>query len=495
VNEVVSQILPPKPHCVVLGGGVAGITAAVRLVERGFHVTLVEARADLGGRVQSFIDSTTGDIIDNGQHVLMGCYTSTLQLAATLGTTHVLRRQKALNVWFADCTNMEQEEVSIFALNASFLPAILPAQIGMAVGMMRLHGLSIPEKYALMRFALRLQFGLVRPDGQTALHFLQEERQTARVIKRLWEPIILATLNAPVHAASATLFVTVLRLAFFAGGDAAHILLAETGLAELLGPARNWLQERGSCVVHGVAKNLLVEHERVVGVNVKNNDGNVMTLKADTVISTLPAMPLFKILPETTRLQFPFSRWHEFPQSPIVSVLLWFDRAFMEQDFIALLGTTVQWVFNRRKIGNAKAAVVERFPCHLSLTISAANGLEEHSSAEIVEVCLQDLRRTFPASRSAKLLHSRVMRERQATPLLTPFTESLRPDTRTPLQGLFLAGDWTKTGLPATIEGAVRSGEIAAEAVARAVAHSSIDSDPVPSTSSTTFFMTSHEKP
>ena len=137
----------------------------------------------------------------------------------------------------------------------------------------------------------------------------------------------------------------------------------------------------------------------------------------------------------------------------------------MEQDFIALLGTTTQWVFNRRKLCHAPNDVVERFPCHLSLTVSAAGDLASASAQTIVKRCVEELHAVFPESRTATLLHSRVIRERNATPLFTPVNEHLRPNPETSLQGLFLAGDWTNTGLPATIEGATRSGEHTAERV------------------------------
>jgi hydroxysqualene dehydroxylase len=466
-------------HCVVLGGGVAGVTAAVRLVERGgWRVTLVEARAQLGGRVQSLHDQTTDEVIDNGQHLLMGCYTSTLRLAETLGTMPILRRQPALQVWFADCTVLSDEAAPnpnppLFALDASSLSGILPAQFAMGLGLMRLHGLTIREKYAIMRFAVRLLFNRIETNGKTTREFLHLEHQSERVIERLWEPIILATLNAPVSQASATLFATVLQLAFFAGGDAAQMILAETGLAEMLAPATAWLSARGSSVIHAKATCICLENSRAVGVGILDSSSKHHILAADTVVSALPAAQLLKILPEHHTTSTTASTFGIVPSSAITSVYLWFDREFMEQDFIALLGTTVQWVFNRRKLCTAKHDVAQRFPCHLSLTVSAATkDLAVASSNEIVALCLRDLLAAFPASRTATLLHSRVIRERHATPLFTPDNEHLRPNTSTPLEvlgisSLFLAGDWTNTGLPATIESAARSGEMAAEAVCK----------------------------
>ncbi len=446
-----------RPHCIVIGGGFAGTTAAVRLAEAGVRVTLIEARERLGGRVQSLTDTTTGETIDNGQHLLMGCYESALRLLNTLGTAHILRRQKALRVWFAERAG------DAFALDASRLPG----KLGVAWGMMTLKGLSRHERLMLLRFAARLQLNLLRTDGKTAAALLAEERQSERVITRLWEPIVLATLNAPVAATSATLFVTVMRLAFLGGREASQMLIAETGLDEVLAPASAWLQKHGGKVISDVVSEILIENGAACGVRLKNG----AEYRADVVLSAVPASTLLKLLPEPQRMMPFFERCAETLTlySPIVSVYLWFDRNFVEQDFIALLGTTIQWVFNRRKLCHAPDDVVERFPCHLSLTVSAAGDLASASAQTIVERCLEELHEVFPESRTATLLHSRVIRERNATPLFTPANEHLRPNPDTPLHNLFLAGDWTNTGLPATIEGAARSGERAAERVVAAL--------------------------
>lgn len=448
-------------HCIVLGAGFAGVNAAVRLAERGVRVTLLEARNEAGGRVQSLTDRTTGEIIDNGQHLIMGCYNATLRLLETLGTTHLLRRQKALRVWFGDCQEPHTQAANIFALDASRLPA----QLGMALGMLTLQGLSMQEKYDLVRFAARLQMNHVRPHGTTALELLQHEKQSERVIKRLWEPIILATLNAPVGSASALLLVEVMRRAFLGGTKASQMLIAETGLAEVLAPVQSFLEPRGSRMKTGVAKRLIIENNLVRGVECASGE----CVYADSVISALPAPMLLKLLPDDVRSSPFFSIFQAWAASPIVSVYLWADREFMEQDFIALLGTATQWVFNRRKLCIASEEVTTRFAGHYSLTISAASGLAERTQEEIVHASWQELQCAFPLARRATLLHSRVIRERNATPLFTPENEHLRPNPQTPLQGFFLAGDWTNTGLPATIESAAQSGENAATALLHAL--------------------------
>ncbi|TAE31540.1 MAG: FAD-dependent oxidoreductase [Candidatus Kapaibacterium sp.] len=455
-------------HCIVIGGGVAGITAAVRLAERGVRVTLVEARPDIGGRVQSLLDRESGDIIDNGQHLLMGCYDATLRLATTLGTMPLLRRQAALRVWFADCTNSfnlsnspdsSTSPADIFSLDASRFPA----ELGMAWGMLTLRGLSGSERYGLLRFAARLKFRLVRPEGKTVLELLHEERQSERVIMRFWEPIVLATLNAPLHAASAMLLVQVMRLAFLSGREAAQMLSATTGLAEVFAPARKFLEERGSRVITASVKSLLVKNTRAEGIISARGE----QILSDSIISAVSLGQCAKLFPAEMRARPEMQAWSGFASSPIISVYLWTDTDVVEQDFIALLGTQTQWVFNRRKLCDTSEAVPTRFRGHLSLTFSAASALAGRTNEEIVGECWRELQEVFPAAKSAQLLHSRVIRERHATPLFTPENECLRPETHFPAQVLglnnvFLAGDWTRTHLPATIESAARSGEAAA---------------------------------
>ncbi len=353
-HEHPSSSTPEKPHCIVIGGGFAGTTAAVRLTEAGWRVTLVEAREHLGGRVQSLTDGTTGEIIDNGQHLMMGCYDAALGLLQTLGTAPLMRRQKALRVWFAEVLDGVP---TTFCLDAS----LAPGKIGFLLGMMSLHGLSWREKLRLVRFAARLQLNLIKPHGKTAQTLLREEQQSERVITRLWEPIILATLNTSVQTSSATLFVEVMRIAFLGRAEASQMLIAETGLDAVLATAPVWLQKRDSTVVKGIVETILVEENQVqikqiCGVRLKTGE----TLVADVVVSAVPLHTLTKLLSPEDRTIASLPKAERFSPSPIVSVYLWFDKEFIEQDFIALLGTTVQWVFNRRKLCRAETSVVER---------------------------------------------------------------------------------------------------------------------------------------
>ncbi|MCS6809071.1 MAG: hydroxysqualene dehydroxylase HpnE [Bacteroidota bacterium] len=443
------------PHCIVIGGGFAGITAAIRLVEAGWRVTLIEARDTLGGRVQSLYDTTTGETIDNGQHIMMGCYEATLRLVHTLGTHHYLRYQNALHVWFAEPNNTP------FRLDTSLLPGIL----GMVVGMMRLPGLSWDDKLSMLRFAARVQTNRTMPHGKSVRALLDEEGQSISLLQRVWEPITLATLNASLDEASATLFIEVLRRALFSGRAASRIILATTGLDSIVSTAKAWLEARGSTVLTDTAVQLNVHDNRVQSVLLKQNS----ELTADAFVSALPPHAIAKLLPSPHYQAAGLPDPSHFRASPIVSVYLWFDKEFMTQDIVALLGTTVQWIFNRRLLCYTEPETRQRFPCHIALTVSAASSLVQLPSGEIIQQCLRDIYSVFPSAQQSTILHARVIREKHATPLLTPTNEHYRPASRTAIHNLFLAGDWTATGLPATIESATHSGELAAQAVTQAL--------------------------
>ena len=456
---------------VVIGGGFAGASAAICLAEAGARVAVVEARERPGGRVQSLIDRETGEVIDNGQHLFMGCYEAALRSLRALGSSHLLRRQTALRVPFADCATAGGEAASgakTFALDA----APLSGRAGIALGLLRLHGLNLRERWNIVRFAARLQLGVCNVKGKTTAELLRAEKQSPRVIERLWEPIILATLNAPVESAAAALFAAVLRLAFFGGGDASHLLFCATGLDETLRPLAAWLEERDCRWISAKASQILCENGAARGVRLNaTTTAGEETLFTRHIVSAVPRAPLRKLLSELPDDQafFQLASGDALPlgspsppYSPILSVYLWFDQEILEEDFVALLGARVQWVFNRRKLCDAPAEIRARFPGHLTLTVSAADEFEGKAREVVVEECLRELRHAFPRARHARLLHSRVIHERQATPLFTPETERLRPSAATTIQGLTLAGDWTNTGLPASIDGAARSGETAA---------------------------------
>lgn len=439
-----------KVDCIVIGGGFAGIAAATALAQHGKDVVLLEPRHYVGGRARSFLHRETGETIDNGQHLLMGCYTHTLSLLAALNTQHLLSAQPRMHVDFVEADGTRHP----------FNTARLPGKAGTALGLLLLSGLSAAEKLRAVALALRIEHHLVRPGEQTAQEFLHYHHQSPRIVQRFWEPIILATLNASIHEASAFLLVEVLRRAFFADARSSQLLFPASGLSELLAPFPAWFAQRKGNIIATAAEALHCEANRITSVATPMG-----TLHTKSAISCVPPRALARLLPETLRLpQLSPTALHAMPHSPIVSVYLWFDRAFLREKFVAMLGTTIQWIFNRRLLCTAPPDVCNRYPGHIALTISAANAIVDTPASEIVQHCINELHRAFPASRTATLLHAQVIKEKMATPTMLPTVQAQRPPSTTPLDNFFLAGDWTATNLPATIEGACQSGAVAAHA-------------------------------
>lgn len=437
--------------CIVIGAGFAGITAATTLAQRGKEVLLLEPRSYIGGRARSFVHRETGEVIDNGQHLLMGCYTHALSLFHTLGTRHLLAAQPRMRVDFVESNGTRHP----------FDTSRLPSKAGTALGLLLLSGLSIADKLRAVALALRVEHRLVQPGNQTAHEFLQAHKQSTRSIERFWEPIILATLNASTHEASAFLLVEVLRRAFFADARSSQLLFPAAGLSELLAPFPTWFAERKGRVIHTSAESLQYADNRVTAVATPMG-----VYTAQSVISCVPPRALARLLP--TALPFsqpPFTALHTMPHSPIVSVYLWFDRAFLHEKFVAMLGTTIQWIFNRRLLCTTPPDISSRYPGHIALTISAADAIADMPAERIVQQCIGELHRAFPAARTATLLYSQVIKEKMATPRILPSVQAQRLPSATPFRNFFLAGDWTATDLPATIEGACQSGAEAAQHV------------------------------
>jgi len=429
------------PDILIVGGGLAGIAAAAEAAREGWTVTLVEGHPYLGGRARSFMDRTTNEVIDNGQHAMMGCYHAMLGTLRILGTDHLIHRQPALKVAFADAAGRTD------MLDASKAPG----KFGVALGIWRLKPLPLRSRIAALWFAARMQYGGIRTDGMTCLDLLRAEGQPYDVIHRLWEPIILATLNAPMDKAAASLLLTVLRRAFFGDAENSCLYLPSAGLSAFVEPLEDLLTAGGGRVLTSTSVEACTTSDGRIA-DALLTTGEVIVV--DRIVFAVPARSLHRITVDGNT--FPLGSVPE--PSPIVSVYLWYDQQWLEHDFVATLDTTIQWVFNRRLLTKADPNVVTSYPGHVAVTVSAGSELAGRSSEEIVTVCDQELRSLFPSARNAVLLHGVVLKERMATFLATPEVEPLRPSAALPWPNAALAGDWTATGLPATMEGACQSG-------------------------------------
>jgi squalene synthase HpnD len=432
---------PPPKKVLVLGGGFAGLSAAAQLTLRGHEVTVLEARGALGGRAQSFAEPKTGEIIDNGQHVLMGCYQDAFGLIHTLGVSDRLLQPDALDVPY-------QSERGSSALKAPALPAPLHS----LWALLRFKELNWADRWAATRLCARLRLGQRPQTNETVLDWLTRWKQTPGAIRAVWEPLCLAALNEPPRTATASLMATVISRALLGNARDSSIVISTVGLSELFAPETQTLLKMcgGAIERNQVVSRILFEGDRVLGVETQGG----RRFDADAIISALPWNALRGLLPEG-RLKTQCAALRD---SAIVSLHLWFDRAITDRPFTGFLDSPLHWVFNRDAI-EKKAEPTHRY----ALIISGANNLNDKSPSELEALALGELHRLLPLSRAAQVKHRFIYKSPSATFATTPEAERHRPGTRTEWENFFLAGDWTATGLPATIEGAVQSGRVAAQ--------------------------------
>jgi hydroxysqualene dehydroxylase len=436
---------------VIIGGGFAGLTAGVYLSERGFAVTLLERRNHLGGRAYSFPDSTTGDSVDNGQHLFMGCYANTIDFLKKIGGLEKLRFQEHTRIDFLDAKS---------GLDSFACPA-LPAPFHVLAGLFKLKGLTVGDKLRAFNLGSTLR-GKAKTNGAlTVSDWLKKLKQSDNINERFWRPMVVATLNESPDVASARMLITVLQEAFGGRREASAIGISTVGLSDLYTEqAKAFIESHGGEIRTFARVNKILLHERkVTAVALKSGE----RLEADYLISTTPPNVLAEMLDDELR-ETDFSYLEKLHSSAIVSINLWFDRPVTDCQFIGLIGTEIQWLFNKDAI-----SVKSKKSNHLALVISAANQYVNRTKHQLVDLALRDLHKLIPQSLEAKLLHSTIVKERDATISHTVESDTLRPTAQTSIANFILAGDWTNTGLPATIESAVLSGKIAAEIIAQTI--------------------------
>lgn len=442
---------PPDVEVVIVGGGLAGLSAAVRLAARGVRVLVIEARSRLGGRATSFPDRDTGAMVDNGQHVLLGCYRETFAFLDVIGAVDRVHLQPRLRVTMVDERGVKTRLAG--------LP--LPSPFDALAGIATWDALGWRDRIACLRMARPLRAAqrhlrrgtpvVPAAPGETVEAWLVRHGQTARLRHMLWEPLALAALNQPAEIAAAPAFARVLAEMFGPTPRASAIGLPTRPLHELYAaPAREYVEGRGGAVRTGAPARVEIAGGRVVVAS-----GAERWAPRATVVAVpwfaLPAL----FSGETAPLAPILTRARATGASPIVSVNLWYDRPVMDDPFVGLPGGRLQWAFD-------KSAAFG--PGCVSLVASGAASHVDRTNPELVSAADEELRSALAIGAGVRLLRGSVVREPRATFSLAPGQPD-RPGTRTAVPGLFLAGDWIATGLPATIESAVRSGHAAADAV------------------------------
>ncbi len=445
-----------RPSVALIGGGLAGLAAAVAASEQGLHVELFERRKYLGGRASSFRDPATGQLVDDGQHASMGCCTNLADFCRRTGIADCFRRYRTPHFFGPQGTRYN------FAPNGW-----LPAPLHLAPALMRLGYLTIGERWAVGRAMLRLARAKVgNPEiEETIGGWLRRQDQSERSIERFWSVILVGALSEPLDRISLSAARKVFVDGFLAARTAYELEVPKTRLGEIQGRVAARLAERDVAIHLGTpVEQIDGDGRRATGVVLRDGRrrefdfvvvavpwGRVRSLFSEAMLSAIPAL-------EGTR--------HILPAT-ITTLHLWFDRPITTLPHAVLVGRLGQWVFNH---GPRSVSPHASQPWHYyQAVLNAAHELFGGRRDEVLAEVRGDLEATWPQARHARLLHWRLVARPAAVFSCRPGLERFRPAQQTPIENLMLAGDWTATGWPATMEGAVRSGYLAVEAVLRSL--------------------------
>ena len=492
----------PKPHVVVLGGGLAGMAAACHLLDAGHPVTLVEKRPFLGGRAFSFfhpfrgqdgpdgstaesVHSADGDDtarlpaahetsaagfpVDNGQHVFLGCCDYYIDFLRKLGTLDSTYLQPSLRVKVVSPPRQGRKGKAGLLAGAPF-----PAPFHLLPSFVSYPHLGVKDKLLALYALLKIRFtDRHKPEleNQTFMQWLKANGQTDRAIENFWNLLILPTLNDHVRDVSASMGMMIYQDGVIKSRTSANVGYALVGLSDLMGnAAEEYIGSRGGRLLLGkqVSEVLVSESggRAVRGVRLASGE----TVEGDVYVSALPFHTLTSVLPADLNEEPFFAGIGRIAAAPIVNVHIWYDREVMEPSsppFTAFVNSPLQWVFDKSSIlrlhGNGRDAASEGQ--YICISVSGAWDYADKPKEEIRRVFTEAMAEAFPRAREAQIKELLIVKS-TATFRCTPGSARLRPANVTPVGNLFLAGDWTDTGWPSTMESAVRSGVAAARAIA-----------------------------
>ena len=450
----------------VLGGGVAGIATAVYLLDRGYRVVLLEARGFLGGRSFSFTDKEREVAVDNGQHVIIKGCSQYLDLLQRLGAVDRWYLQPRLQLSILDSRGN----------SGSLSSSRLPPPFHLAPSFFRYSHLGFRDKFRVALALARAKFtDRHRPylEQITFKEWLDRQGQTERAVQNFWNLLLMPTLNDQVQDVSANLGLMIVQEGVLAGSHSADLGYAQDGLLEAFGePAREYLASQGVRLILGSPiHRLMMKSGEVRAVELSSGE----TWSGQIFVSALPFDALLRVLPQEA-LEMPyFQRLTGLESSPIVNVHLWYDREVMTQDFCAFVDSPLQWVFNKSRIyarsglGPKKSGAAYRRGSnsgqYICISLSAAWQDIDQPREALAERFIDEMAQVFPEAKKSRVERAVVVKQRQATFRCLPGANNLRPASPTPYSNLFLAGEWTNTGWPSTMESAARSGYNAAQAV------------------------------
>ncbi|HTW22911.1 MAG TPA: hydroxysqualene dehydroxylase HpnE [Candidatus Baltobacteraceae bacterium] len=437
----------------VIGGGLAGLACAVALAESGIKVRVLEKRPHLGGRATSYT-LPDGSEVDNCQHVTLGCCTNLADFYRRAGAGGKIRFYDRL--YFADRRGRR----------STIAASMLPPPLHMAPSFLGFAALGLSDKASIAKALVAIAWAGGKPpeiDGVTMLDWLHRMRQTPDAIEKFWRVVLVSALDEELSRMDARYGIDVFWKAFLGSRGGYRVGIPSVPLAELYEGCRDAIVRKGGEVrLRCGVRQIRLRENRFAGAALE--DGS--EISADACVAAVPHDVLLGLLPAAMGEDGGMlAGLRHIRTSPITGVHLWFDRVVMKEPFLALLDHTTQWIFNKSLL-YAHAGTNGDGPAkgqYLQLVISASYDLVPRSRQDIIDLCLRELAEVLPATRDAKVEKATVIKEVRATFSPEPGVDQWRPAQKIGVKGVFLAGDWTQTGWPATMEGAVRSGYLAAE--------------------------------
>ncbi len=457
-----------QPTVAIAGGGLAGLAAACALADSGLRVTLFERRPYLGGRASSYEHPGTGEVVDNCQHVLFRVCTNLVEFYHRIGVEDQIR-------WYDDMTFIEPGGRTSLMHGSP-----LPAPLHTAPSFLGFPFLGIKDKLAISRAIAALTLTAQPDTGKSFLQWCHEHGQAETAIERFWKPILVSALSEDLDLISVSSAAQVIRESI-QSPTARHMGVPAIPLTDLYNKAGDYIRRRGGEIHLRASLETFSTNSNHVSLRIASQEESF-----DYLVLALPFNAVDRVLPKTPDSAPLREKLTHFESCPITGIHLWFDRQITDLDHAVLLDRTIQWMFhksrllttrssaaaekalNGRGFSRAVVAPVEKGALapegsYIELVVSASKSLIDKSRAEIVDLALKEVREFFPRAREATLVKSTVIKEVHATYSPRPGLDAHRPSQSTAWPRVFLAGDWTATGWPATMEGAVRSGYLAAQ--------------------------------
>jgi squalene-associated FAD-dependent desaturase len=434
----------------IVGGGLAGLASACVLSNLGYQVSLFEKRPFLGGRASSYEHPATGEVVDNCQHVLFRLCTNLIDFYERIGVADQIR-------WF-DQMNFIEPGGRLSVMRSS----VLPAPLHTAPSFWGFSFLNIRDKLSISRALMPLTLSKQRDTGENFQQWLDRHGQSSVAVARFWHPILVSALSEELHRISVPAAAQVIRESMKSPG-ARQMGVPMIPLTDLYDAAGTYIRERGGALHFRSPVESFSADNAGVRIRARGSgpDATSAELDFNYLILALPFDVLGRILPDTSDSNSLRENISHFENSPITGIHLWFDRQISDLDHAVLLDRTVQWMFHKSRLQPSRTTEGS----YIELVVSSSKSLIDKSKAEIVDLAVNEVREFFPTASQANLIKSAVIKELNATYSPRPGIDLHRPSANTAWPRVSLAGDWTATGWPATMEGAVRSGYLAAEAL------------------------------